>query len=69
MGSAGALADAIRRLQKDVSLRQQIGEEGRKLFQKKCRPKILGLRLAHLIQAILQRKETGGVEVCKRRHT
>lgn len=69
MGNIDALVDAIRRLQKNAPLRQQIGEEGRKLFQKQCRPEVLGLRLARLIQETLKRKETGGVEVCERRHT
>jgi glycosyltransferase involved in cell wall biosynthesis len=60
MGSSDALVDAIRRLQRDPVLRQRIGEEGRKLFQNQCRPKVLGLRLAHLIQETLNRKEIRG---------
>ena len=59
MGSPGALVDAIRRLQRDPLLRQRIGGEGRKLFHNQCRPKVLGLRLAHLIQETLERKELG----------
>ena len=56
MGSADALVDAIRRLKRDRLLRQRIGEEGRKLFQNQCRPEVLGLRLAHIIQATLDQK-------------
>jgi glycosyltransferase involved in cell wall biosynthesis len=57
MGSSDALVDAIRQLQRDPLLRQRIGEAGRKLFQNQCRPKVLGLRLAHIIQATLDQKE------------
>jgi len=60
MGSSAALADAIRRLQRDPVLRQRIGAEGRKLFENQCRPKVLGLRLARLIQKTLERKELEG---------
>jgi len=68
MGSSDALAEAILRLKKDALLRQHIGEEGRTLYQKQCRPKILGLRFARLIQDTLNRKETGAVEMRERRH-
>jgi glycosyltransferase involved in cell wall biosynthesis len=57
MGSSDALVDAIRRVQGHPLLRQRIGEEGRKLFQNKCRPEVLGSRLAHMIQATLDQKE------------
>lgn len=69
MGSSDALVDAIRRLQRDPLLRQRIGEEGRNLFQNQCRPEVLGLRLAHLIQETLNRKEIGGIETRERHHT
>lgn len=69
MGSSDALVDAIRRLQRDPLLRQRIGEEGRKLFQNQCRSEVLGLRLAHLIQETLNRKEIGGIETRERHHT
>jgi glycosyltransferase involved in cell wall biosynthesis len=69
MGSAGALADAICRLRKDAVLRRRIGEEGRQLFQKQCRPAVLGLRLARRIRETLKRKETGSIEMCERHHT
>lgn len=60
MGSADALANAIRRLQRDSLLRQRIGEEGRKLFHNRCRPEILGSRFVHLIQETLNRREMVG---------
>jgi glycosyltransferase involved in cell wall biosynthesis len=69
MGSADALAYAIRRIQKDPLLRERIGVEGRQLYQKQCRPAVLGLRLAGLIQETLKRKETGSIEMCERHHT
>ena len=69
MGNAVALADAICRLHKDAVLRRRIGEEGRQLFQKQCRPAVLGLRLARRIRETLKRKETGSIEMCERHHT
>jgi glycosyltransferase involved in cell wall biosynthesis len=69
MGSADALADAIRRLRNDPLLRQRIGKEGGRLYQKQCRPAVLGLRLARLIQDTLKRKEPGSIETCERHHT
>jgi glycosyltransferase involved in cell wall biosynthesis len=50
MGSARALVEAILRLQRDLALRQRIGNEGRSLFQSRCRPAVLGSNLAHLIE-------------------
>jgi glycosyltransferase involved in cell wall biosynthesis len=56
MGSARALVDAILRLQRDPLLRERIGKEGRKLFQSRCRPQVLGSNLAHLIGKTVSRK-------------
>jgi glycosyltransferase involved in cell wall biosynthesis len=69
MGSSDALADTILRLKRDALLRQRLGEEGRKLYQRQCQPKVIGSRLACLIRDILDRKETRGVAMCHRRHT
>lgn len=57
MGSSDALVAAIRRCQKDALLRQRIGAEGRNLFQNQCKPDVLGLRFAHIIQETLDQKE------------
>jgi glycosyltransferase involved in cell wall biosynthesis len=69
IGSAAALADAIRRLRQDALLRQRIGDEGRQLFQRRCSPAVLGAQFATLIQSAVNRKEAGSVEMCERRHT
>lgn len=56
LGSPHALADAILRLKKDPFLRQRIGEEGRKLFQTRCTPRVLGSLFASLIQETVSSK-------------
>ncbi len=60
MGNPQALADAILRLKRDPCLRQRIGKGGRKLFQNRCRPEILGLQFTHLVQEMLNRNEPEG---------
>jgi glycosyltransferase involved in cell wall biosynthesis len=55
MGNPRALADAILRLKEDPTLRQQIGKGGRRLFQNRCCPKVLGSLFAGFIQDTLAR--------------
>ena len=50
LGNPHALADAILRLKRYPSLRRQIGEEGNRLFQTHCTPKVLGSLFSSLIQ-------------------
>jgi len=52
MGEPRALAAAILRLKNDGALRQRIGQEGRKVFEQHCSPKLLGRQLAHLVEEI-----------------
>jgi glycosyltransferase involved in cell wall biosynthesis len=53
MGNPHAVADAILRLKEDPVLRQQIGKGGRKLFQDRCCPKVLGALFAAFIRDTL----------------
>jgi glycosyltransferase involved in cell wall biosynthesis len=69
LGNPQALADAILRLRRDPGLRQCIGDEGRKLFENRCRPEIVGMQFAHLIQETLKQKDWRGVEAGERDHT
>lgn len=69
MGNPQALADAILRLKRDPRLRQCIGNKGRTLFENRCRPKIIGMQFAHLVEETLKQKIWRGVEAGERDHT
>jgi glycosyltransferase involved in cell wall biosynthesis len=69
MGNPQALADAILRLKMDPRLRQCIGNKGRTLFENRCRPKIVGMQFAHLVQETLKQKGWRNVEAGERDHS
>jgi glycosyltransferase involved in cell wall biosynthesis len=69
MGNPQALADAILRLKMDPRLRQYIGNKGRRLFENRCRPKIVGMQFAHLVQKTLKQKSWRNVEAGERDHS
>lgn len=58
IGSPQALADSIVHLQRNPKLRRHVGHEGRRLFETRCAPKIVGRQLAELVSEVVGERVT-----------